>query len=247
MLQCLLAEESINQGIVLAGRDVKLMAKILIAEDDAETAFAVKQALAALQHVVEIVSDGSEASFRLATYNYDLAILDWGLPELSGLAVCQKYRASGGKIPILMMTGKADIVEKEAGLDSGADDYLTKPFNFRELTARIRALLRRSPELTGNVLQLRDLVLDTRSCRVWRGGEEISLWSKEFALLEYLMRKKNQVVDVNDLLENVWSSESESSEDAVRQCIARLRRKIDREGERPLISTIKGLGYRLDT
>lgn len=222
------------------------MAKILVVEDDREVAFAVEEALKALQHVVEVVADGADGLFRLTTYSYDLAILDWDLPTMSGVAVCQKYRSEGGKIPILMMTGKTNIVEKETGLDSGADDYLTKPFNLRELTARTRALLRRPPEVGNNNLQVRDLVLDTQSSKVYRAGVEIKLLPKEFALLEYIMRKKNQVLDVNDLLEHVWSSESESSEDAVRQCITRLRRKIDREGESSLISTIKGLGYRLD-
>jgi DNA-binding response OmpR family regulator len=222
------------------------MAKILVVEDDHEVAFAVEEALKALQHVVEVVADGADGLFRLTTYSYDMAILDWDLPTMSGVVVCQKYRAAGGNIPILMMTGKTNIVEKEAGLDSGADDYLTKPFNLRELTARTRALLRRPPEVGNNSLQVRDLVLDMQSSRVYRAGVEVKLLPKEFALLEYVMRKKNQVLDVNDLLEHVWSSESESSEDAVRQCITRLRRKIDREGEPSLISTIKGLGYRLD-
>jgi DNA-binding response OmpR family regulator len=222
------------------------MAKILVVEDDHEVAFAVEEALKALQHVVEVVADGADGLFRLTTYSYDMAILDWELPTMSGVMVCQKYRAEGGNIPILMMTGKTNIVEKEAGLDSGADDYLTKPFNLRELTARTRALLRRPPEVGNNSLQVRDLVLDMQSSRVFRSGVEIKLLPKEFALLEYIMRKKNQVLDVNDLLEHVWSSESESSEDAVRQCITRLRRKIDRDGESSLISTIKGLGYRLD-
>jgi two-component system OmpR family response regulator len=222
------------------------MAKILLVDDDKTVSNAVAEVLEASQHVVEQVHNGEDALFRLKSYEYDLVILDWGLPGVAGVDVLKEYRANGGSSPVIMMTGKAHIADKEAGFDSGADDYLTKPFSLRELTLRVRALMRRPSEFQEEVLTVRDLKLDLKTYQAFRGGQEIKLLPKEFALLEFLLRRKNQVFDVNELLDRVWSSESDSSEDAVRQCVIRLRKKIDRDGEPSIVSTIKGLGYKVE-
>ena len=222
------------------------MAKILIAEDDDAVMFGLVQALQAASHIVEAVESGKEALDRLRLYQYDLAVLDWGLPVLTGIEICKQYRASKGTMPILILTGKAAEENKEEGLDSGADDYLTKPFSMKEFLARIRALLRRPNVPINIILQSHGLLMNTSRCSVSRGEIEISLLPKEFALLEYFMRNKNQVFDVTALLDRVWSSESDASEDAVRQCLMRLRKKVDIAGQESIIKTVKGMGYVLE-
>ncbi len=222
------------------------MAKILVVEDDEDVALSISDALAVEHHTVECVHDGKEGLDRLKFYKYDLAILDWNLPNLSGVDICSQFRERGGNIPILMLTGKNQTVDKISGLNSGADDYLTKPFDVHELGARVRALLRRPAAVTGNTLAAGDFQLDTQTFRVTRKGEEIKLLPKEFAVLEFLIRHKNQVFGVDSLLDRVWHSESDASPDAVRQCIARLRKKIDVDGEPSLITTVVGVGYKVD-
>jgi DNA-binding response OmpR family regulator len=223
-----------------------LMAKILLCEDDRLIGQSVVDGLQGLGHTVEWVQDGKEGADRLRLYQYDLAILDWNMPEMTGVEVCRQYREQGGVLPILMLTARDKDVEKVEGLDAGADDYLTKPFSLVELAARIRAILRRQPETLKTSLSLGELSVDPGSCKARRGSKEIDLLPKEMALLEFLIRHPNQLFDVNDLLNHVWSSESDSTEDAVRQCVARLRRKLEVEGKKSPIVTVKGLGYRLE-
>jgi DNA-binding response OmpR family regulator len=221
------------------------MAKILLIEDDHNTIQAVSDFLGvANNYTIECVKAGKEGLDRLQLYQYDLAIVDWSLPEMTGLEICSTYRANGGAVPILMLTGKDAISDKVLGLDAGADDYLTKPFSLAELTARVRALLRRPPENVKAILQVGNLVFDTKTLQVTKIQKEISLLPKELVLLEFFMRHPDQYFTAATLLNRLWSSESDSTEQAVRQAIVRLRRKIEDDGEELLV-TSKGLGYKL--
>lgn len=222
------------------------MAKVLLIEDDVALSDSIVDLLRFERHEVESVTDGLEAAERLKFYAYDFVILDLSLPSKSGIEVLREFRHRGGATPVLILTGKNAIQDKEIGLDSGADDYLTKPFDVRELMARMRALLRRPHQVTDTVLTAGDVVLDTRTFMVTRAGEEIKLLPKEFALLEFLVRHRYQVFNVDELLDRVWSSETESTTDAVRQCITRIRKKLDRDGEPSVIVTVTGLGYKVD-
>ncbi|MBS1998349.1 MAG: response regulator transcription factor [Cyanobacteria bacterium SZAS LIN-2] len=183
----------------------------------------------------------------MTAFQYDLAVLDWGLPGKLGVDICRDYRARGGKTPILMLTGKGEIESKLEGFDSGADDYLAKPFNLRELLARVKALLRRPEGVQSDVIHVRGYELNTKLGKVMVHGREVALLAKEMALLEFLMRHQDRIFNVDDLLDRVWQSDSESSEDAVRQCVTRLRKKIDVEGQPSLITTVKGMGYKIDS
>ncbi len=221
------------------------MAKILIVEDDRELAEVIEDAFSK-QHSVEIVDDGKEAIDRLKLYSYDLIILDWGLPgSVSGIDVCRTYRKAGGAGTILMLTGRNEIEDKEEGLDSGADDYLTKPFDARELMARVRALLRRPTQVIDNVIKLGALKLDCSSMCLIKDEEQISLLPREFALLEFFMKQPNRYFSAEALLDRIWSSESDTSPDTIRIYITRLRKKIDTDGQPSLIETRRNAGYML--
>ena len=224
------------------------MAKILIVEDDSHLLSDVVDWLEFEQHTVESVGDGKEADERLKFYKYDLVVLDWELPSMHGIEVCKRYRAGGGLTPILMLTGKGHINEKEQGLDAGADDYLTKPFHLKELSARIRALLRRPATMTGAVLEVAGLKLDTNTKKLAKNDREISLTPKEYALLEFFMKHPNEVFSQEALLERVWSSESESSVFSVYTAVKSLRKKIsDGDEKKCALATVHGLGYRLES
>jgi len=222
------------------------MAKILLIEDDLVTASMVKDWLEGERYTIDEAHSGAEAITFLKTYQYDLVIVDWMLPEGNGVEVMKTYRSGGGSAPILMLTGKRAIIEKEAGLDAGADDYLTKPFDMRELSARIRALLRRAPSVRGSVLECGNIALDTTSCSVTRDGKNLKLLPTEYSLLEFLMRNQGTVFSTAALLEHVWKADSEATDIAVRTYITRLRKKIDTDGAPSLITTVHGLGYKLE-
>ncbi|HEY9786986.1 MAG TPA: response regulator transcription factor [Candidatus Obscuribacterales bacterium] len=222
------------------------MAKILLVEDDVDVSEQVEKWLTHEQHAVEVVRDGQEASDRLKFYKYDVVVLDWALPKLSGVEVLKDFRARGGSTPVLMLTGKGAVDEKEEGLDSGADDYLTKPFHFKELSARIRALLRRPQATKTNQLKIRDIELDRASRRVTRNGIDIQLLPKEFALLEFLMRHTNEVFSPEALLDRVWHSESDSSVDTIYTTMRTLRKKISPDDASSIIRTIHGAGYMIE-
>lgn len=223
------------------------MAKIIIVEDDKELAGVLQDWLVSEHHVVDTVDNGSEADQLLRHYAFDLIVLDWDLPGMPGVDVCRNFRSRGGQTPILMLTGKGEIKDKTMGLDAGADDYLTKPFHPDELSARVRALLRRpAPVSATNELKAGDLVLEPSTYRVTRGGKEVRLLPKEFALLEFLMRHPNVVFSADALIDRVWSTESDASPDTVRTNIKRLRQKIDADESRPVIVTVHGVGYKLD-
>jgi len=222
------------------------MAKILLVEDEEDLSQLIGEWLKGEHHTVETVANGEDALDRLRFYKYDIVVLDWILPKATGLEVCKQYRSSGGTTPILLLTAKKHVDEKEAGLDAGADDYLTKPFEMKELSARIRALLRRPQAFSGSKLQVGDLSLEPNTFKVMRGTDEINLLPKEFALLEFLMRHPNQVFSAEALLDRVWSSDSEASPETIRTYIKRLRKKVDVEGKASILSTVHGVGYKLD-
>jgi DNA-binding response OmpR family regulator len=221
------------------------MAKILVIEDDLGLSRMVKDWLTFEHHMVETADNGKDGLEKLQYYQYDVIVMDWELPEMTGIEICKQYRSSGGKTPILMLTGKGTIVDKETGFDAGADDYLTKPFHMKELSVRLRALLRRvGGNLTGDELKYRDIVIEPANHRATRNGKDLQLLPKEFALLEFLMRHPSQVFSAEALLSRVWSSESDATIDAVSTCIKRLRKKVDVDGETSIIKTVHGVGYK---
>lgn len=221
------------------------MSKILLAEDEADLAKQIAEWLKRENYLVEIASDGTEAMAALHAYEYDVILLDWMLPGMSGIDLCKSYRAKGGKNPVLILTAKSTESDKEWGLDCGADDYLVKPFGLRELSARIRALLRRvSPQRSDNILHVAGLELDPASRRVNRAGVEIHLEPREFSLLEFFMRHPNQVFDADALISRVWDSDSLISPESIRTYIKNLRKKAG--GDQELISTVRGSGYRFE-
>jgi len=221
------------------------MAKILVIDDDNVLLEQVEEWLKHEQHTVECVSDGREALDRLKLYQYDIAILDWGLPSMKGIDVLKEYRSRGGTIPIIMLTGQSEISHKEQGLDTGADDYLTKPFQLKELSARIRALLRRPQQFTGNKISYKNIEMDTLSHTVIKDGVELKLLPKEFALLQLFMQNPNKVFAPEALLDRIWKSESDSTVDTVYTYMKTLRKKISPESSSAVIATIPGVGYRL--
>jgi DNA-binding response OmpR family regulator len=224
------------------------MAKLLLVEDDGNLRDAVADFLSFEHHQVETAKNCRDAKDKLFVSGFDLLILDWELPDGSGIEIIREFRAQGGDAPVLMLTGKNTINDKETGFNSGADDYLTKPFNLKEVGMRVNALLRR-PRATAtadNALKVRNIVLEPASYRVLKDGKDVMLLPTEFALLQFLMRNQNKVFSAEALLERVWQSESEASTKAVSACIHRLRGKLESDGELPLIKTVHGVGYKLE-
>ena len=223
------------------------MAKILLAEDDLELSEKITAWLnAELQCLVEQVADGSEAADKLVYSKYDLIIIDWGLPTMSGVDVCKQFRANGGNTPVLMLTGRAQMENKLEGLDAGADDYVTKPFDIRELSARVRGLLRRSNSYAGKVLSLGCLTLDTGTFKVTMNEKSIELQPKEFMLLEFLTRNAEQPFTAEALLQRVWDSDTEVNTEIIYTYMTKLRKKLTTADGRCPIKTIRGLGYKIE-
>jgi two-component system OmpR family response regulator len=222
------------------------MAKILLIEDDQHLAASIKEQLENSKHVVEHVAEGKEGFDRLKLYSYDVAILDWALPDMQGIDVLRQFRDIGGVTPVLMLTGKADVDFRLEGFSSGADDYLVKPFDFRELASRLNALLRRPANYCPSNLTIGELEIDIAAKVVRRKGVKLKLLPKEFAVLEFLVRRADSFFDTEALLAHVWSSESDASEAAVWQTIKRLRSKLDVEGEESIIVNVKGMGYKVE-
>lgn len=218
------------------------MSKLLVVEDNLELAMILSTWLKAQGYVVDSVHSGEDAMQLLASFAYDLLILDWELPGIEGITVCERYRKKGGSSPILFLTGKADIDSKVTGLESGADDYLAKPFEFPELGARVKSLLRRPGGLVQNVLNVSGVSLKVDSHMAIVGDKEISLTPREFSLLEFLMRHQNKAYSSKALLDAVWPLDSALSEDTVRSCMRTLRKKIS-VGEDCIIKTVQGYGY----
>ena len=219
--------------------------RVLLIEDDRKAARLLSKGLQEEGFVVDVAPTGEGGEEQAALNEYDLVILDWLLPGRDGLAVCRALRASGNSTPILMLTARDSVADRVSGLGTGADDYLTKPFAFDELLARIRALLRRTRTAQPVVLKVADLTLDPITRRVARGSLAITLTPKEYAILEVLMRNLGQVVSRTRLAERVWDEASEVLDNLVDAHVSHLRKKIDREAGVPLIQTIRGVGYRL--
>jgi two-component system copper resistance phosphate regulon response regulator CusR len=194
-------------------------------------------------YAVDIAADGRAAYEQLGIGDYDLVILDVLLPRINGIDLCRRLRAEATAVPILMLTARGGLNERVEGLDAGADDYLSKPYHFPELLARVRALLRRGPALEPSILSLDDLVVDTRARRVTRGGSPVQLTTKEYTLLEYLMRRRTQVVGRADIAEHVWDNDFDPASNLIEVYIQRLRRKIDDDQPVKLIQTRRGAGY----
>ena len=219
--------------------------RILIVEDEAKVAAFIRQALEEEGHAVDVACDG-EAGLQFALDGlHDLLLLDWLLPRRDGLDVCRAVRAAGHSVPILMLTARDAVSDRIAGLDTGADDYLAKPFALGELLARTRALLRRSMPGKPSVLQVGDLTLDPATRRVRRAERDIDLSAKEYSLLEYLMRQAGRTVSRTMITDHVWDFDFDSGTNVVDVYINYLRNKIDRSHAQKLIQTVRGVGYRL--
>ena len=216
-------------------------------EDDARIARFVAKGLREQAYAVDVAGTGEEALYQAAVNTYDLVILDVMIPAPDGFEVSRELRKSGQCMPILMLTARDAVEDRIAGLDHGADDYLTKPFEFRELLARLRALLRRSGELRPEKIAISDLVLDTGAQTARRGGRQITLTAKEYALLEYLARNAGRVVRRAEIAEHVWDETFDPFSNLIEVYINRLRRKIDANSPKPLVHTRRGVGYVLGT
>jgi DNA-binding response OmpR family regulator len=219
------------------------MAKILLVEDDYDLAFALTDRLKREHYSVEVVDEGDRALDLLKSFEYDAVILDWNLPNMSGLAILKELRGRGIRTPVLILTARTDVHDKAQGLDTGADDYLTKPFEPVELSARIRAMLRRASNQPSNVITIGPFALDPQHFTVLKDGKEIHLQPKEFALMELFMRNPGEVFSQEALLNRVWTSDSETSPESVRVYIGNLRKKIDGDNEQSYIETVYKRGY----
>jgi two-component system copper resistance phosphate regulon response regulator CusR len=217
--------------------------RILIVEDEIKLAHAVKRALELQKHAVDAVFDG-EAGFDLAVAeNYDVLILDVMLPSKSGIQICSDLRKKSINTPILILTARGQIADKTAGLDAGADDYMVKPFSFEELFSRVRALGRRANKSSNPLLQAKDLTLDPTTFKVQRAGRTVLLSTKEFAVLEYLLRNKNVVLTKEQIVNHVWNYDANILPTTVEVHVKNLRDKIEKPFTDQLIFTIRGFGY----
>jgi len=219
--------------------------RILLVEDEQNAAVMLAKGLREQTYAVDLASDGDAALYQASVNDYDLIILDVMLPLKDGFNVCRDLRASGSTVPILMLTARDSVQDRIAGLDNGADDYLVKPFNFHELLARARALLRRGPALRPERIQIADLMIDTRARQIIRKGKKIELTAKEYALLEYLVRRAGEVVTRAEIAEHVWDESFDPFSNLIEVYIQRLRRKIDDGHSLKLIRTLRGEGYQL--
>ena len=221
--------------------------RILIVEDEHKIANSIKQGLEQERYTVDVSYDGDSGYDIATTEHYDLIILDRLLPGMDGLAICQKLREDKNNTPILILTAKGQIMDRVEGLNTGADDYLTKPFAFEELLARVKALVRRPNKILENKIKVEDLVLDIDNFTVERAGKNIQLSAKEFSLLEYLMRNVGKTLKKQQIINHVWNYDSDILPNTVEVFIGYLRNKIDEpfENEKPIIHTIRGFGYKL--
>jgi DNA-binding response OmpR family regulator len=217
--------------------------RVLVVEDDEEIADVLRRSLRSEGYEVRTSGDGVEALDAAAGFVPDLVVLDLGLPRMDGVEVCRRLREDGDDVPILMLTARVETEDRVDGLDSGADDYLTKPFERQELLARIRALLRRRPPRGSASLQVGDLTLNPATREVLRGGREVELTNREFELLEFLMRNERLVVSREQLLEEVWGYDPMAATNTIDVFVSNLRRKLEAGGEGRLLHTKRGAGY----
>lgn len=219
--------------------------RILLVEDEPDAARMLAKGLREQTYAVDVAGDGEAALYEASINDYDLIVLDVMLPVKDGFEVCRELRANGSAIPILMLTARGAVQDRIAGLDTGADDYLTKPFDFHELLARARALLRRGQALQPQMIEIADLKIDTRAHRVSRAERSIALTAKEYALIEYLARRAGCVVTRAEISEHVWDENFDVFSNLIEVYIQRLRKKIDEGREPRLIRTLRGEGYML--
>ena len=218
--------------------------RVLVVEDEARIARFVAKGLREQAYAVDVSVNGEDAIYKASISDYDAIILDVMIPGRDGFQVCSELRAAGSAVPIIMLTARDGVQDRIDGLDSGADDYLTKPFAVAELLARLRALLRRGHVVRPDSIRIADLLIDTRARRAFRGGKDLSLTTKEYALLEYLAREQGRVVNRSELAEHVWDEHFDPISNLIDVHINRLRSKID-NGFAPLIHTRRGAGYML--
>jgi DNA-binding response OmpR family regulator len=223
------------------------MARILLVEDDRDLSATVESWLTSEHHNVVCAYDGDEAEQRMKYDAFDVIVLDWDLPVMSGVELLKRFRSNKGMTPIIMLTAKGSISDREKGLDSGSDDYLTKPFSLKELSARIRALLRRPSQVVSDVLTVGNISLDPVKHRVTRNGVEVQLLPRDFSLLEFFMRNVDVVFSSDALLQRVWEDDSDATSDALRTSIKRLRKKLDDSEDEgtSFLETIPRVGYRM--
>ncbi len=222
--------------------------RILVIEDEKHIADFIKQGLKEEGYAVDVAYDGEKGYFLAGTETYDVIVLDLMIPKMDGVTVCKNLRRDKNNAPIIMLTAKHSVDDKVGGLESGANDYLTKPFAFKELLARIRVLSRQGSAQASTILRVGDLTLDVLKHQVTRKGEEISLTTKEFFLLEYLLQHANEVVTRTAISEHVWDINFDTTTTNVIDVhINALRKKIDSDNEQPLIQTIRGRGYTIRT
>ncbi len=219
--------------------------RILVVEDERKIADFIRKGLTEHGYAVDVAFDGEEALDWPAVADFDIIILDVMLPVRDGVDVCRTLRQRGVRTPVLMLTAKDTVEDRVLGLDSGADDYLVKPFAFAELLARLRALTRRQPAVLGSLLNIGDLVLDTATRKVSRAGTDMELTTKEYAILEYLMRHPNQVLTRTMIAEHVWNYDFDNASNVIDVHIRNLRRKTDSGFLAKLIQTVRGAGYRI--
>ena|ERR1700738_1058950 len=221
--------------------------RLLLVEDDAGIINFLEKGLREAKYAVDVARDGDDALYKVAVNDYDAIVLDIMIPGPDGLEVCRELRRLGSKVPVIMLTARDDVDDRVRGLDTGADDYLTKPFQVSELLARLRALMRRGPELKPAVIDIGDLQIDTSAQTVKRSGRSLILTAREYAILEYLARNAGRVVSRSELTDHVWDDRYDVYSNVVDVHINHLRQKIDRDSEGPLIHTRRGAGYMLST
>ena len=221
--------------------------KLLFVEDYPPLQKAIAKGLREANFSVDVTGEGKDGLWLATTGNYDVIILDLRLPGMDGMSILRELRARGHETHVLIVTSKDTVSDRVEGLDAGADDYLVKPFSFEELLARIHALIRRGYHRKNPLLQYGDLRIDTTSQRVWRGSEEIILTQREYALLEYLAMRADEVVSRTDIWEHIYDFNSSATSNVVDVYIGYLRKKIDRAGESSLIETVRGRGYTMRT
>ena len=220
--------------------------KTLVIDDDRGLAEAIKSSLAACAHAVDLSFDGADASFLARSYEYDAIVLDYSLPKKDGIAVCREIRSAGKTTPILFLSNTDDVEVKVAAFKAGADDYVTKPFSLDELKARLDAISRRAPNIKSPIVTVADLVLDQDKNIVSRGNKDVRLTRKEFNMLGYLMRNAGTVVSRAQLMEHVWSADSNPFSNTVEAHIRNLRRKLNFDDKPDLIANVPGRGYIVD-
>ncbi|MDQ8187555.1 response regulator transcription factor [Pelagicoccus sp. SDUM812002] len=219
--------------------------KVLLVEDEKKISDFVAKGLKEQGYVVELAEDGNDGFVHASTQSYDVVVLDIMLPGRDGLSILKSLRKSGNTVPVILVTARGELDERLEGLNLGADDYLTKPFYLDELVARIQALHRRSSGQSLSLMQVGDLTANMTTREVLRGGESIDLTSREFNLLEYLMRSPGRVLTRTQILEHVWGYDFDPNTNVVDVCIQRLRKKVDAGHEVSLIETVRGAGYRM--